>query len=906
MTVLEMIHQLVLGPIELLLDVVFALSMKMTESPVLSIVALSLAINLLVLPLYRKADAMQREEREITLRMKPMTDQIRETFTGDERFMLLQTHYRQNNYKPYYVLRGSLSLLLQIPFFMAAYNFLSGLEVLQGVSFGPIADLGAPDGILAAGGISVNLLPVLMTLINLVSGALYTRGMPLKSKVQLYGMALVFLALLYNSPAGLVLYWTLNNVFSLCKNILEKLPQPKKALRIGCSALGVAAAAFFALQFRRMVAARIAAGLALALALQIPALLHLIRTKRSGKGNAFFAPGKHQKNVFYACCALLTVLTGLLIPSAVIHASPAEFVEFSAFRSPLILVLRAFLPAAGTFLVWSVIFYLLAEERSKPLFSCAFAVIAFAAVTDYMFFGSGYGNMSSMYVYDRGLVQNGILQKLLNAGVLAVTGGAAVFFWRKKTAAVRAAAVLMCLAAAGMSAVNIAAVQAEVPEIRRLASQQNASGEKIIRLDRSGKNVIVLMLDRAIGYFPPFLFQEKPEMQRQFEGFVCYQNTLSYGGHTNTGSPALFGGYEYTPEKINRRTDVLLKDEQNEALKVMPAVFLENGYEVTVCDPPYANYQWIPDLSIYDDYPDIRTFITEGSMEEEDGSGAAERDRIRERNLFCYSVFRSAPLLIQPALYDDGNYNRTRAEQDQEKLSLPTSAECYAVLEHLPEITYIPDEGKNTFLMMANGTTHDPMFFREPEYALADNTDNTQYDLEHPYRESADGRRMELATDLQRKHYQTNMAAMMRIGEWLDYLREQGVYDNTRIILVSDHGHDLGFPEARAEEAGVDMMLYNPLLMIKDFDSRDGLTFSDVFMTNADTPVQAFAGLIRDPVNPFTGAAVTDLEKQENEQTVCESDGEISENHGTTFVNPQYYTVRNHSVLNPANWGGAE
>ena len=53
MTVLEMIHQLVLGPIELLLDVIFALSMKMTDSPVLSIVALSLAINLLVLPLYR-------------------------------------------------------------------------------------------------------------------------------------------------------------------------------------------------------------------------------------------------------------------------------------------------------------------------------------------------------------------------------------------------------------------------------------------------------------------------------------------------------------------------------------------------------------------------------------------------------------------------------------------------------------------------------------------------------------------------------------------------------------------------------------------------------------------------------------------------------------------------------------
>ena len=149
MSFFEGLHKLVLGPIELLLDVIFALSMQMTKNPVLSIVVLSLAINLLVLPLYRKADAMQREEQEISKRLKPRMDQIKEAFSGDERFMMLQTFYRQNNYRPYYALRGSLSLLLQIPFFMAAYNFLSGLSVLEGVSFGPIANLAAPVGMLS-------------------------------------------------------------------------------------------------------------------------------------------------------------------------------------------------------------------------------------------------------------------------------------------------------------------------------------------------------------------------------------------------------------------------------------------------------------------------------------------------------------------------------------------------------------------------------------------------------------------------------------------------------------------------------------------------------------------------------------------------------------------------------------
>ncbi len=62
-----------------------------------------------------------------------------------------------------------------------------------------------------------------MTLINCIAGAVYTRGFAFKEKAQLYGMALLFLVLLYNSPAGLVLYWTLNNVFSLLKNIYYKI-----------------------------------------------------------------------------------------------------------------------------------------------------------------------------------------------------------------------------------------------------------------------------------------------------------------------------------------------------------------------------------------------------------------------------------------------------------------------------------------------------------------------------------------------------------------------------------------------------------------------------------------------------------------------------------------------------------
>ena len=142
MTFFQMLYKLILGPLELLFDVIYAWAMQLIHNPGLAIIFLSLAINFLVLPLYKRADAVQEEERETAKKLKPGIDHIKKMFKGDERVMILQTYYRQNNYKPFYALKGTLSLLLEIPFFIAAYNYLSHLSLLQGVAFGPIADLG--------------------------------------------------------------------------------------------------------------------------------------------------------------------------------------------------------------------------------------------------------------------------------------------------------------------------------------------------------------------------------------------------------------------------------------------------------------------------------------------------------------------------------------------------------------------------------------------------------------------------------------------------------------------------------------------------------------------------------------------------------------------------------------------
>ena len=219
---LELLYLVCIAPLEFCMRHILDWGFDLTKSYGLALIFMSLAVNTVILPIYNKVESWQEEERALKVRMAPMEGMIRDSFKGQERFAMISTLYRQHGYSQFMTLRASIGVLLQIPFFFAAYHLLSNMEALHGVSFGPIRDLGAPDALVVIGGMSINILPILMTVVNLVSAFFYTHDLSRRDKIQLYGMAALFLVLLYNSPAALTFYWTLNNVYSLGKNIVEK------------------------------------------------------------------------------------------------------------------------------------------------------------------------------------------------------------------------------------------------------------------------------------------------------------------------------------------------------------------------------------------------------------------------------------------------------------------------------------------------------------------------------------------------------------------------------------------------------------------------------------------------------------------------------------------------------------
>ena len=395
----------------------------------------------------------------------------------------------------------------------------------------------------------------------------------------------------------------------------------------------------------------------------------------------------------------------------------------------------------------------------------------------------------------------------------------------------------------------------------KLAANQNATKEikPVFHLSKTGKNVFYLYIDRAQARYIEPLFEECPELYEEFSGFTFYNNCLSMNGHTLLGSPPCYGGYEYTPEAMNARKDEKLKDKTNEALLLLPRIFTEQGkdFSATVTDPSWANYSWIPDLSIYKDYPKINSCNTDAVYTDlwyKEHQDTAKLDVVStslKRNILWYSLFRTSPLVLRPAFYNDGNYWSTNKAADDYNDYI----DGYSVLDYLPRFTAFDAESKNTYTNLVNNTTHDGLMLQAPEYRPA--TEITNYGTSEYAKE---------------RDYHSMAGAIKRIGEWLDYLKENDCYDNTRIVIVADHGaarHEKGYEwDEKFEQIGPGK--YHPLLMFKDFSSKGRLNINNDFMTNADGPSLLLSGIIENPVNPFTGKKIDSSEKEKG-VLVCTS-----------------------------------
>jgi len=194
----------------------------------IAIMALSLCVKLVSLPVTRLAERWQDEVDRRRAWLEPQLRAIRSTFRGAERSERILALHRSSRISPLYGLMSLLAVAVQLPFFLAAYHALDESPVLAGASFLWISDLSRPDVLpwLARSEVDwarqVHLLPCLMTCISALAAYLHTslETSPrerVRRRRGMYGVSLGFLLILYTFPAGMVLYWSTNNGIALVR-----------------------------------------------------------------------------------------------------------------------------------------------------------------------------------------------------------------------------------------------------------------------------------------------------------------------------------------------------------------------------------------------------------------------------------------------------------------------------------------------------------------------------------------------------------------------------------------------------------------------------------------------------------------------------------------------------------------
>ena len=847
------LYSIIIYPITFIIDFVFFLSLKIFKDPGYCILIISIVISLFCLPLYLSAEGIQKKERDIQDKLKDKIKIIKKVFKGDEQYMILSTYYRQNHYHPMYALRSSLSLAVQIPFFIAAYSYISHLDLIKGASFLFLKDLGSPDKLF----FSINILPILMTLINLFSGYFYSKGLATKDKIQILVIALIFLFFLYNSPSGLVVYWTLNNIFSLLKNIYIKSNiKFKKIILFGLFSLLCISMILFiyhnnigSIKIRHLLV------LAFIFLACIPWLIIVLKKYVSKFFSKNIIQLKNDRALFVLSIISIFMIIGVLIPSALISASPQEFSYIDSYSSPFPFLLTTLFQSFGLFLLWPLFFFYLSNKNIKLLFSFFAFCFVGIFVFNYFIFPGNYGFISINMVYSNQVV-HAIKEIFINLLIIfaAFILVFLIFIFNKRKYLIPVLIVIIS-ATIVISVHNYYLIGNSYNKMKNLISANNTKTESapassmedvkpIIKLSKKGKNVIVMMLDRAENSFVPYIFQEKSELLKSYTGFVYYPNTVSFGDNTRPGAPALFGGYEYNPFEMNKRSDLSINEKHNEALLLMPILFSREGYSVTVADQPFANDQQFFDTSIYSPYPEITAVKTEGTyndlwFQEHNLSLPKISDRLN-RNLLWYSIFRCSPLFLRPYLYYNGDWCSFDSLDD-----LLTMLDWYTVLDLLPQLTSVKPGNENNCIVLVNNTTHESAFLQAPDYVPAEKVRITGTS---PYKDEP--------------AYHVNAAALARLGEFFDFLRKENVYDNTRIILVADHGDRRNIVGKKYIDLPINLDGVHPLLMVKDFNASGDMKTDNSFMTNGDVPSLAFKDIIANPVNPFTGKPINSEAKK--------------------------------------------
>jgi len=190
-------------------------SNKVTHNYGIDIILLTILIKIIFYPLSLKSYQSMNKMKKL----QPQIQKLREKFKDDKQKLNqeMMDIYKRQGVNP---MGGCLPMIIQIPVFFALYKALSSAIELRHAPFMLwMNDLSAPEDLYSftvlGYSLPIRILPLIMGITQVIQQKMTpTTADPMQEKIMLF-MPILFTFLFWGFPAGLVLYWLVNNVISI-------------------------------------------------------------------------------------------------------------------------------------------------------------------------------------------------------------------------------------------------------------------------------------------------------------------------------------------------------------------------------------------------------------------------------------------------------------------------------------------------------------------------------------------------------------------------------------------------------------------------------------------------------------------------------------------------------------------
>ena len=960
--------EILISPFIFFIEQVFLFSYNISGNYGIAIILLSFSVSLLLLPIFMFIEKSKKKDDAIKQKMQPLVDEIKRCYKGQERYYYIKTINRQHNYSSIRALIPILSLLIQIPFFIAAYQFLENFADLKEVPFGFITDLSLPDGLFGV----VNILPILMTLVNLLTAYFYTRNGNVMERKQMLVIAIVFLVLLFNLPSGLVLYWTMNNVFSFLRMFITNPEVFKKSDRVFDFAkyvsefksiipkLKIVFASLFILSvlsqlywafeynfddiyFRLFGALLVSVFLSFLMGVLI--VLHYVNRELISKisvkprvfyslvllsvyfylASSFYYSGENIALAIIAFVALViteivgysytlrfvknaskykfilvvlklvfiyqllvfiwifiekditftllnirveianitlidSLFVGLIfmfitIPFyGILHKQepklnnkPFHLLYFlsvlfvtglvlfwhpiivyssypSIFNFPIIEIfnnnITLFIITIG---VW-IMLYLIAPKKVKNglvIFSFIISILSFVYT---IIIPLNLGTLQVNVFTEHNNLSAPILLFILEASfILALIYFSIKFFTKVNYKKYLIVIVLINISVIGQSLYYGVKTENFFTLDSRVYNENSDLKDSEITFSKTNKNVVVLMLDGFQGWYLNQVINEKSVLQDSLNGFIWYPNSISASNFTHSSMPSIMRGFDYSVKNLNKDKTRTIEEK------------ITNTCELFVEEAHSQNYNFISTVMHHSkiDKNKYDAYLPSWDEEWDSKLNLEKMEEIWYDRLWENALLYCSPLFLKPKIYNNSNWisgyfineEDTIGKGQNVKAKNSSLMQRYNFLRVLPRIsnTY---GSKGSFIYIHSMAPHIPLNTITDNGILNDKV----------------------------SAYENNKWVLLKIKEWTDWMKENDVYDNTKIILVSDHGVSWNFyngdkpkdviitedekDKNKLEEN--EFWRVNVLLMVKDYNKRNKLDKNWNIMSNSDVHSFAF------------------------------------------------------------------